>query len=876
MELSDMNFTSRAGFSYFLFRRLPLLLAAAIVVGATPVRALDRNHNSFDDVWELVYNAGSLAPLADTDGDGYSNAEESAAGTDPRDPASHPQLRIAPLAPGLSTLSWPVVAGKRYHLLSRSNLLSGSWEVEGEFMPNEPEFGATTSFSSGAKFFRLSIDDTDSDGDGLTDYEERSLGLNAGNAHTDRFVQTDFQRTTNAMSTASTVTISALDPLMSERWPDPGLVVVRRKGGIAPLNVGIALSGTATPSDDYVPTSTTNVFIPVGVREVWIQFQPVADSVDNEPAESIVVTLQPGTGYKLGTNIVATLTLENETETSLPPAKAAARFLIQAAFGPDQDSSDDADYIPENVEEVMAVGFSGWIEDQFTRPIGKLQPFVDWGQPRANDLQLYGDLKEYSWWNRVMGAPKLRPDDANPVAPDPLRQRVAFALSEICVISDRPEDLATTPEGMANYYDMLLTHAFGNYRGLLYDVATHPCMGIYLSHLGNRKADPVNRIYPDENFAREIMQLFSIGLWELNSDGTRKLDNQGQPIATYDNSDITELARVFTGLAFGGSNVNFGLWPRDFTTPMKMWDEYHDCDAKTLIRGLHLPARTPSDGNLGTAGLADVNAAVDNLFNHPNVGPFIGRQLIQRFVTSNPSTNYVGRVAAAFADNGSGVRGDMKAVIRAVLLDEEARDPAMMNSPTFGKLREPFLRCVNFARAFNANSKSGIYALDNFTLDHAQEPMKAPSVFNFFLPIHSPPGAITQAGLAAPEFQIINASSSITAPNYFWNAVWNGLNRWGVSNPDHAVTLNLDQELRLVVPAAYINDDVPGIAPYDPDPLLRRLDLTLTGGRMSPIQFQIIRETLERLPRPSWQWHREYLRVAIYLIITSPEFCVLH
>jgi uncharacterized protein (DUF1800 family) len=409
---------------------------------------------------------------------------------------------------------------------------------------------------------------------------------------------------------------------------------------------------------------------------------------------------------------------------------------------------------------------------------------------------------------------------------------------------------------------------------LLYHVALHPAMGIFLSHLGNRKADPVNKIYPDENFAREIMQLFSIGLWELNPDGTRRLDAQGQPIPTYDNGDITELARVFTGLSFG-NNPNFALYPRDFAQPMKMWDAEHDCEAKTLLGGLQLPARTPSPGNTGTAGLADVNAAVSNLFAHANTGPFIGRQLIQRLVTSNPSTGYVARVAAAFANNGSGVRGDMKAVVKAVLLDPEARDPLNITQPTWGKLREPFLRVVNFARAFNASSTSGHYPLDQFSLDHLQDPMNAPSVFNFFLPAHSPPGPITQLGLVAPEFQIINASSAITGPNYFRNAIEGGLHRWGASQPAYAVRLNLTNELALIVPAGQIDQDGPAGPPADPDALLRRLDLALTGGTLSPPQFQIIREAMERVGPPTWHWHRERLRLAIYLVVTSPDFNVL-
>ena len=722
------------------------------------------------------------------------------------------------------------------------------------------------------RFFQLTIADADSDNDGLTDYEERSLGFDPQSSHTDRFLQTDLQRVTNSIAAQSVISISVLDPLLREGWPDPGLVTIRRRGGLAPLLVNVEFTGSATLDSDYT-ISATNVFMPAGAREVWLEFYPISDALDGEGSETITVTVRTGTGYSVSTNSSATLTLENQTATSGPSAKEAARFLIQAGFGPDQDAADDPDYIPENIENVMSQGIAQWIDDQFTRPVGKLQPFIDWASPRANDLELYGDLKSYSWWNRAMGAPKLTPDDTQTIAPDPLRQRVALALSEILVISDRLEDLAVVPSGMAHYYDTLLEHSFGNYEDLLMAVSLHPCMGIYLSHLGNRKADTVNRIYPDENYAREIMQLFTIGLWELNPDGTRKLDAHSQPIPTYSNDDITELARVFTGLAFGGTNTQFGLWPRNFHTPMKMWDAQHDCEPKTLLRGLRLPARTPTSGNIGTAGMADVRAAVSNLFHHPNVPPFLSKLLIQRFVTSNPSTGYVGRVSAVFADNGTGIRGDLKAVIRAILLDSEARVGQMMFHPRFGKLREPFLRFVNFARAFNATSPSGIYALDDFTLDHVQEPMKAPSVFNFFLPNHSP-SDLGNDGLVAPEFQIINASSAVGSPNHYWNAILGDLHRWGSGNAAYSVRLNLSQEFLLVVPANQLNADVPNVAPFDPDPLLRRLDLVLTGGQLTPRQFQIIRETLERLPRPSWQWHREYLRAAIYLVVTSPEFCV--
>jgi uncharacterized protein (DUF1800 family) len=490
-------------------------------------------------------------------------------------------------------------------------------------------------------------------------------------------------------------------------------------------------------------------------------------------------------------------------------------------------------------------------------------------------MQLYGNWKEFSWWNRALGVPKLRPDASTTVAPDPLRQRVAFALSEILVASDRPEALAVEQRGMANFYDLFEQHAFANYRDLLQAGALHPVMGIYLSHLGNQKANPATNVFPDENFAREIMQLFSIGLWQLNPDGTRQLNPQGQPIPTYNNSDITELARVFTGLSFG-NNANFTLYPRDFTVPMKGWDAYHDCNPKTLLGGLQLPARTASSGNTGTATMADVSAAVDNLFNHQNVGPFVAYRLIQRFVTSNPSPAYVGRVAAKFANNGAGVRGDMKAVIKAILLDQEARDPAMLTQPTWGKLREPVLANVNLARAFNATSPSGWYPLDQFALAHLQDPMNSPSVFNFFLPTHSPAGPVTQAGLVAPEFQIVNASTAISGANYYWNHILSQLQYWGVGNASYGVTLNLSPELQFLVPAANVNDNVPPpLANPDIDGLLRRLDLALTGGTLTPENYQIVREAMLRISTSSWQWHRERIRMAIYLITTSADFHVL-
>ena len=852
-------------------KSLLLSVALLLLVQSRVFPILDQNGNQQSDIWESIFGAIALSPSADTDGDGFTNLQEAMAGTNPLDPNSYPKLSITINGAAVST-TWASILGKRYQLFSNDSLDQANWQPGALIDGSGSSLAVIFPITQAQTFFHLQVQDVDSDSDGLTDSEEYSLGFNPKSAHTERYDQTDFQRVNASWNSMSTITVGVLDGEISERWPDNGVIAIRRSGGMKPVTVNFALGGTATLGTDYTASATSSISIPAGVREVWVEFTPIGDADDAESTETITLTVQNGAGYVLGSTTSGTVNLANETATSPPTGKAAARFLLQAAFGPDGVKASDVNGVAQNVAEVMQLGFAGWIDDQFTRPICKLEPFVNYAT--SNSI-LAGDniKKQTAWWNRAMGVPKIRPDDANTVLPDFLRQRVAFALSQIFVVSDRPETLAVQPGGLANYYDMLLTNALGNFRTLLFDVSLHPCMGVYLSHLLNKP--PANNIFPDENYAREVMQLLTIGLWQLNPDGTRQLDAQNQPIPTYNNSNITEFARVFTGLGYAGNN-SYSLYPQNFLQPMKLWDAYHDCNPKTLLNGVTLPARAPSSNpDTGAAALADINAAVDCLFNHPNVGPFIGRQLIQRLVTSNPSPAYVGRIAATFANNGQGVRGDMQAVIKAILLDPEARDPAKMSDPTFGKLREPFLRCVNLAHSFNASAQSGYYALDSFYLDHVEEPQRSPSVFNFYLPNYSPPGMLNQAGLFAPEFQIINAGSAISGPNYFLNAIRNNdLHRWGSGVPAQTVRLDINQELAMIVPAAHINDDVPPGPAFDSDPLLRRLDLALTGGTLLPHQFQVIREAIERILPGSWQWHKERLSLAIYLIVTSPEFAV--
>ena len=287
----------------------------------------------------------------------------------------------------------------------------------------------------------------------------------------------------------------------------------------------------------------------------------------------------------------------------------AARFLSRATLGANW----------EEIHRVAGMGYEAWLDEQFGRPIGTHQPFLD--QRAQLGLEVEAEHRRWSWWEQIMQGP------------DPLRQRVGLALSEHFVVSDALGQIRDNPQGLANYYDMLLRHAFGNYRDLLFDVSVHPIMGVYLSHLRNEKSSPGR--FPDENYAREIMQLFSIGLFELRPDGSLQLSGAGNPIPTYDNGDITELAKIFTGLSFDGPDFDFDEGVASWTEPMRMYEAYHEPGPKQLLRGKFVPP--------GQTGMQDIEDAIDSLFEHPNVGPFVARRLIQRLVTSNPSPGYIER-----------------------------------------------------------------------------------------------------------------------------------------------------------------------------------------------------------------------------------------
>jgi uncharacterized protein (DUF1800 family) len=518
------------------------------------------------------------------------------------------------------------------------------------------------------------------------------------------------------------------------------------------------------------------------------------------------------------------------TTPTVPPVAAptqaeAFAFLDEATFGP----------TAAEVQRVTAIGYGAWIDEQVALPptlhLPVVQQLFVTNPPAAGAPQPQVDRLD-AWFRAALNAP------------DQLRQRVAYALSQILVASDVGA-LRTQPQALAYYYDALVRNALGNYRDLLKDVTLTPAMGVYLSMLGNQKPDPARNIRPDENYAREVMQLFTIGLVQLNPDGTPKLDAQGVGLPTYDQSVIEGYANVFTGWTYAGATqANFANPRRNFVAPMAAVPFYHSTGAKKLLDGVVLPAgQTPEQ---------DLDAAIDSLFRHPNVGPFLGRQLIQRLVTANPSPQYVERVARVFADDGRGVRGNLAAVVRAILLDAEARAAP---TDTSGRLEEPFLRFVQLWRAYGAKAASGRYLYAAPEQAFGQAPLRSPSVFNFYRPDYQPPGELHSSGLASPEMQITTETTTVTAANALYFAVFN--RNSAAPNPQpNDVLIDVAAELALA---------------DDPPALVDRVAQKLLGGQISPALRQA---AIAQVGRVAAANRANRVAEALYLVVTSPEYAV--
>ena len=543
-----------------------------------------------------------------------------------------------------------------------------------------------------------------------------------------------------------------------------------------------------------------------------------------------------GSGVNLATVPQSAYPLPNENE--------AARFQNQVSFG-----ANDTE-----IAKTRQYGYSAILEDQFYMPSHRThEGYIN----TVSATSLGDEHMMHTFWREAA------------ISQDQLKRRVAFALSQIFVISLEDANLQAFRRGVASYLDMLTRDAFGNYRQLLQDVTLHPMMGLYLSHLRNRKEDPATNRVPDQNYAREVMQLFSIGLYRLNPDGTLMLDGNVQPIETYGPDDIVGLSRVFTGFSWAGcSSTSTSCFngsgtqsPNREVMPMQAFPQFHSTSEKIFL-GTTIAASTTPD----PAG--DLNRALDVIAAHPNVGPFIGRQLIQRLVTSNPSPAYVGRVTQAFNTGryqsgaytvGTGQRGDLRATIAAILLDIEARTVPAADP---GKTREPVLRLAQWMRAFKARSASGNFLIgttDDPATSLSQSPMRSPTVFNFYRPGYVPPNTpIAAASLVAPEFQIVNEVAVVGYSNFMRSIVQNGVG----SNSPRDVQPDYAAEIALA---------------HDANLLVDRVSLLLTAGSMSTGTRSLIVNAVNSIPYPGSNQATARLnraRLAVFFTLSSPEYLV--
>ncbi len=510
-----------------------------------------------------------------------------------------------------------------------------------------------------------------------------------------------------------------------------------------------------------------------------------------------------------------------------PPARLtreqASRLLSQAGMGG----------TAQQIAQVRAVGIDGWISAQFQTPrSASYLSLIGIGGPDADDSANGGggggDALERALWRKLI------------TSPDVLRQRVTLALSEILVVSITP--LTNRGFAVAAYMDILEGNAFGNYGDLLAQVSTSAAMGTYLSYVNNRKADPVTGSQPDENYARELMQLFTIGLLTLNPDGTPALRN-GAPQESYTQDDVSGLARVFTGWVLSDDR---STPTSNVSQPMRQLASRHELGEKNIL-GTTIPALTD--------GVASLGLAIQALMAHRNMGPFIGRQLIQRLVKSNPTPAYVARVAAAFDGNAQRRKGDMQATLRAVLLDSEARAAAWLSVPQHGKLREPMLRFLQWARLVQlpptASGQYRIRSLADPDDELAQTPLRSPSVFNFFRPGYVPPDSeLGRLGITSPEFQITNETSVAGYLNYMRGVIGQGI---GEARPDHAALLLLAG---------------------DAAALLNELNVLLAAGQVAPTTLVALKTALDSIDSSTAGGALRRVQAAVMLVMAAPGYLV--
>jgi uncharacterized protein (DUF1800 family) len=543
----------------------------------------------------------------------------------------------------------------------------------------------------------------------------------------------------------------------------------------------------------------------------------------NTAAVAVVVT-NPDPGGSASGSVQVTV-----AKTSLT---AAARLLDQATFGPTLT----------DIEHVQQVGLNGYLTEQLAVPT-TLLPDIATPTPTICATNLL-PCEQSEWWQTVL------------TGQDQLRQRVAFALSEIFVVSTN----SVNSRAVTTYHNTLANDAFGNFYTIMQDVTLSPAMGAYLNMLNSNKPGTVNGVaqIANENYARELMQLFTTGIYMLNPDGTLQLDTNGKPVEVYTETQVQAFARAFTGWTYApaaGASSKFTN-PANYTAPMVGIESAHDMTSKILLNGTTMPS--------GQSTSQDLSGALTNLFNHPNVGPFICKQLIQHLVASNPSTAYVGRVSTVFANDGAGKRGNMKAVITAILSDADAR--AGDTSPNFdgGHLREPMLYMTNAMRGLGFVNKDAAAGNDvianasyntvgNYTSPLGEKPYSSGSVFNFFPPNYVIPGTT----MNAPEFAQENTASAVLRLTLANTLVYNGVSGF---------TVDLSKTSGLGITASKT-----GVAATDAGNLVDSLAVIFMHGQMPAQMRTAIVNHVATLTDPA-----QRVRVATYLVITSSFYKIEH
>ena len=567
-----------------------------------------------------------------------------------------------------------------------------------------------------------------------------------------------------------------------------------------------------------------------------------------------------GAGQDLGVSVSSSPHANSDTSlysisgtTMMPDLAGASRFLAQATLG--------SNY--EQIEYVSSVGIEAWLEEQFALPYGSF-------------MERYDEI--YAATQTIISSDNHSNQYASFVFydfvfndPDFLRQKLAFALSQIFVVS-KQGPLSGETDAVMTFHDILYQNAFGNYRDILEQVTYSSAMSKYLSHFKNRREDLIGNTLPDENYAREILQLFSIGLNKLNLDGTPVVDSEGNNVPTYDIENIAQLAKIFTGLAVqikddGTENDYFFENSINHRFPTKMFDDFHSIGTKNILDDVIIPG--------GQSGDQDIQQALDAIFNHQNVAPFIAMRLIQHMVKSNPSPSYIQRVAMVFNDNGQGVRGDLKAVVKAVLLDPEARNCDWIDHPENGKLIQPIERFTTLFKAFDISSPSDTLWLnddEDYGSKLKQSFQNSFTVFNFFSPFYAEDQIIAPQELYSPEFEILDGISSIEFLNEMEDAleIKPFSNRTAASDSGTYMTNNNDD-----IPILDFTDEISVYNDLGLEALMDRLNILICRGQLSQEVENIITSTIEEnILNDSNYDVEDIIHDVLYYIFLSPDYMI--